>query len=245
MKARFCAFLLLAAVVGVREASATSIGLSLVNGANSVTILQNGTVTTTGAVSLFSAPVANGNLISFAGSIGSWLVNVTTGLSSNSMGSPGVIDLNSVNVASSAASGALTMTFSQMNNPVSFPGWNLTMGGTSSNMTSVAYSAYVSATNTLFGTPASGLIGQLAFTTSPFAGSTTGMVAGTALYALTQVVTLTPGAFSASFSGNATLTPVPEPASLTILGVGLSGLAVLTRRHWRRGRKQSPKTDVL
>jgi hypothetical protein len=251
MKARLFAFLLLATVFGVREASATSIALSLSDGTNSITIFQNGTYTTTGTVSVgptsisvLSTPTNGVFGIVWNGSIGAWAVNVTTGVGSNMLG-PGVIGLNSVNVNTTGPATTLTMSFSQNFNPIPFPGWTMGVGGTALNFSQVSYAAYVSNTNSLFASTTP--IGQLSFNTfgpgGAYAGSATGTTPGiTPNYSLTQVlsITSTNGFAVSSFFGGASLTPIPEPASLTMLGVGLSGLALLTRR-WRKRSKKSDK----
>jgi hypothetical protein len=50
-------------------------------------------------------------------------------------------------------------------------------------------------------------------------------------YSITSILTLTLGAGSdAGFQANASLAPIPEPVSLSVLGVGMLGLGILRRR---------------
>lgn len=190
--------------------------------------------------------------ITFSGSIGTWIVNVSTG-TAFAGGNP-LIDLSSFNRGSgSTALGTdLTITFSGTGfvGPVS----SLTshIGGTLASGASLSYSAYVDNTNTgtilagashgpavlpAPGAPLGTLIGSTQSFTNPpdisFSGDTTGGSAG-AIYALTQVVTLT-GTVVGSSSFDANIDPtVPEPASVALLGGILLFSVSAIRRKVRR-----------
>ena len=152
------------------------------------------------------------------------------------------MDLVSFNGAPIGASDPLTVSLTQVGLIDPVIGFVMDFGGTGSNLASVLYSAYADDSNTPFGL--SQLIGTLGpYATSSFSGTTSGSVSVTGPYSLTQVLTIQAGRFgAASYSGDAQLTPevqterVPEPASLTLFGGGLSLLGAVLRR-----RRQAPE----
>jgi hypothetical protein len=223
LKITTCVLALMAFGLTARTAEAAPIALQLSSGASTFTILDGG--------ALDANPLDG--VITFIGSVGDWLINVSTGVGSG-MG-PNYMDLNSVNNSSVATTSTLTINFTQFNNLVAFPGMELEFGGTTSNAT-VIYNAFFNNANTLFGGT---LIGSLGPFSGGFFGTTSGLMSATSPFSLTQQFLITGnGALAGSaFSGNAELNPVPEPGSLLLLGGGLLGLAGLARR--RRQKKSA------
>ncbi len=191
--------------------------LQLQSGATIVTVADQGPGDSNPAV----------GAVTWIGSIGSFNVNVSTGLSKPISGTPSSpnMDLNSVDHSTGA--GTLTVRFSDDNFTGTQPAFVATIGGTTAG--TVQYDTYVDSTNTIFGTETQ--LTSITATTTPFDGADTSSVGAPAgPYSLTQVVTIThKGAGSTSF--DATLAPVPEPMTVLLLGSGLAALGLLQRKR--------------
>jgi hypothetical protein len=173
--------------------------------------------------------------VTFIGSVGNFVLNVSTAITYPVLGSAGfgIIDLNSVNVTSNAG-GELTLLASEANftGPI--------IGGTAPFIFSVVggtagtanFAAFLDDNNALFGMTSS--LGTLGPFGGAFSGTTEGIAIAAAPFSLTtKAVFEHPGGFpSVSFS-HASLTATPEPASLLLLGSGLMGLGLLGRKRFR------------
>src|SRR5690242_12975868 len=170
--------------------------------------------------------------VTYSGGVGSWQVNVTTGLE----GGLPFFDLHSVNaIKSGGQKSPLIISFSD--DGLTLPsGFVLDVGGTSSSTSSkrvITFQAWTD--NVKFG-HAKEIGSPLTFHTTPFSGTTKGST-GPNHSALTLVAIIDLGALNAkgTMSFDAALTSVvPEPASVSLLGGALLLMTAVLRRRMKR-----------
>lgn len=209
-------------VIWMFAAPAYAISISLSDGVTTVTCADSA------ACDMNSASGA----VTFIGSVGTFNLNVTTGITYPSLGTPDYaqLDLNSVDLNSTGA-GKLTIGVSEIN--YTGPIYNGTasfwtrVGGTTTG--TVTFNTFLDNSNTLFGTssPIDSTIPQ----TGAFSNLEAGTVAATGTFSLTaEAVIEHTGPGVTSFDVH--VAPVPEPSALLLLGSGLLGLGFWGRKKF-------------
>jgi hypothetical protein len=215
----------------------TSDALTITSAGLTATITDNGACVGTGCGSL-TGDVLSGTdgTIFVTGSIGGWSITYSVGVSNSPSLEPFALDVGSLTASCTgtcSGAGALSLAYSDINfnpAPSSFQtDYSTTMTGSGTGTTSE--SAYFSNTNTLFAQTT--LIGTVGPFTGTNAGTATGGVGATAPYSLTLVQTFS-ATGTKSFSNDGSLTGVPEPASVSMLGGVLLVAVTAIRRKMRR-----------
>lgn len=166
--------------------------------------------------------------------LGTWVVNVVTGLSKPLIGAADepYLDLSSVNV--SMGSGVLQIEFTDTDfNLAGSTQAMALIGGTTEG--TVSFATYYDASNTPFGR-SNELMDLGVFDSGAFAGEAGTAFLAPALYSLTLVVTIAhkSGIDVSSFDA---AVRVPEPASLLLLSVGMLAIGFAVARRRRRSRE--------
>lgn len=157
--------------------------------------------------------------VTFSGAVGNWSVNVTTGLTKPALGSAAapILDLNSIDV-SSAAGGNLRIYFTES-------GFDAFSGFLESSV------GGVTAGTVSFRTSVGTSVSQLGpFTGGAFSGSSivgASFAPASSIWAYASIIHQSAGASSFNYE----IKGVPEPGTLLLLGSGLAGLGIFSRRR--------------
>lgn len=171
----------------------------------------------------------------YNGTLGDFLVNVTTGLTKPIIGSSDLpkLDLNSVNVSGGAGTLVISWTDTDFTLPDIYPGFLTELGGTTDG--TVEVKAYLDESNNPFGEGI--LLSDLGpFGSGAFSGSDSVVIDPDEPFSLTIVATIIHTGAGQSTSFDASVSPVPEPATMLLVGTGLIGLAGLGRKKLLKKR---------
>jgi len=212
-----------AVALGLTGAAQAVPTLKLIQGATTVIVSDNGLGVGPNADSGGTDSSAVLGAVAFNGSVGAYVVNVSTGITKPLQGSSAspFMDLNSVDVGV----GTLTLMFSETG--FTQLGSALALIGGTSNGT-ISYSTYWSASNALFATD--NLLTTQSFGSGAFSGTRTGGPTSGQPYSLTQVVTITHNSLTTS-SFDAQLTVPDSGSTIALLGAALATLGLISRRR--------------
>jgi hypothetical protein len=133
----------------------------------------------------------------------------------------------------SSATGSYTVWVSQNGLSGTIPAWTGLINGNQQTGNTTSWAAYADAGNTLFATTTL-LCSGGPLTSAAVAGICNGGFAGGTNFSLTEMVTVTSSGASGVASGDFSMTTVPEPSSMLMLGTGLFGLAGMVRRRMKK-----------
>ncbi len=139
--------------------------------------------------------------------------------------------------AAMTGAGSFTLAITSTDNVGGFPGWSLDLSGTHSGISPYTFTTdyYLDANNGAFGTTT--LLGSLGGTSSdPLVGTMSSAYLGNLVepYSITMIVGIEQKGGTTTI--NIDMEPVPEPATVALLGLGLVGLATgdLVRRRRKK-----------
>jgi hypothetical protein len=212
--------------------------LRLTSGAESVTITDEG-----GGDAASGTP----GVVGFAGGVGTFTLNLTTGFTTPVLGSPTEpwMDILSGDLSGGAGTLTIELTETDFTTPTPVGHFLTSIGGTSFRPdTLIQVQTYLDTANTPFGlgTPLGNTGSILTGADLAFAGASGGGgVPTSSPYALTSVVTLAHfGPTFSSFDAQLKIDPAPEPSSWLLLGSGVVALGCYQRRRTRVLTASSP-----
>ncbi len=164
-------------------------------------------------------------------SIGNFTTTANIGTATNAP----ALDLSSADISSSAG-GTLVITLSgnDFTSPDGAAIWLSQFSGNFvTGQATVTVQTYLDSSNTLLGTAT--LLSTLSASSTPFSVSDFLIASTGEPFALTEVLTITTtGSSNLSLDASVADSPIPEPASMTLLGSSAMGLFIAARRKRKK-----------
>ena len=226
-------------IVALLAGAMLTMGMATAASALSIRLTDGNTTFTVNDGGFGDTAMGVAGVVGFSGVIGDYIVNVSTGLSYPILGSSAspIMDLSSVNVSYNGPAVSNTLkiylTDTGFSSPSTIGAFAAGIGGTTTG--TVTYSTYLDAANSAFAETT--LLTSKSYSGGPFSGGESSLVDVSSLvssYSLTQEVDITHIASGGFSSFDATLTPVPEPGTMMLLGFGMLGMAVYGKRRMNK-----------
>ncbi|MDP9096994.1 MAG: PEP-CTERM sorting domain-containing protein [Pseudomonadota bacterium] len=167
------------------------------------------------------------DVISYSAAVAPFNVTVNTGVANDLP----YLDLASQDISSSAA-GTLIIKFTatDLTSPSAITNY-LTMfsGNIAGGSATVRLQSYYDASNSAFGTATA--LGNLSSSNAGFFLNSVNAAGGSAMFSLTEILTVTADGAGRNFSLDASVSNVPEPMSIALVGTGLVGIGALRRKR--------------
>jgi hypothetical protein len=214
----------MAALLALTATAEADVILMLDDGMGNVVTIADGSANDSSAVQ---------GVVNYSGSLGGFLVSVSTGISYPTLGTliEPILHLNSVDVSAGVGMLTISLTSTDYVGPVGTGVFTMGFGGVTDGTIDV--NGYLDMTNAEFGT--SSLLASLHGTGGPFSGNASGVInINTAPFSVTLVATINHQQGGVS-SFDADLR-VPEPGALALFGAGLLLLGFFRPRRRARAR---------
>jgi hypothetical protein len=231
-KAMFAA--VLAVAMAWMPCANASLILGLTDGSTSVIVIDDSPSATLSSGGSWTSTTADSNatagVVSFSGSIGSFVVNVTTGISKPLIGATS-IDLNSVNV--SGGSGTLRMFLIDTDFFASLAGTRVVQGSIGGTTTGSVNYAIGGVLDSNAETGFSALTSLGPFSGGAFSGIDYGSAFVSGLFSMAMQIEITHTGAGNITSFDSMLQVIPEPGSLAVWAL-IGGLGLVCGRRRRR-----------
>lgn len=222
---------MVALAAGPAKAATIFINAGFGGTAPTASAADNGTTTNTNGAAITNDSNAAIGSISVSGSIGGWTIDVVSGVSNSPDSTPFALDLTVQAQCKAGACPELEVAFSDSGFAGAAGGFTQEYSGSVTGGDSSVGTEQVAESGANF----EGVVGPF-FGTGAFSGSGSGTIGVTGPYTLTLLdAFIDPNqGTNVLYSTDGSITSVPEPTSLFLMGTGLFGLATFGRKLFSR-----------